>query len=232
MTSSAAGPRARPPDGSGPPAGNRRGRDTRRRILEVAAARFEVDGIDLTLDDVARDARTTRMTVHRHTGGREALLTHLVLRASVAVADDIARILDTDLPLADRLTDALVGTVARIRAAPHLLGLFTGGDLTGTWPSLDPDARVLGAVHAFFLPYLREAEVAGELRAGTEESVDWMLRQVLLLLVLPDAAPDEAAVRHQIRTFVVPALLPGAAGGSAPTAVSAATTPRRRPRPR
>lgn len=214
MTAVAAGSGSRPPGSAGAPAGNRRGRDTRRRILAAATARFEADGIHLTLDDVARDARTTRMTVHRHTGGREALLTHLVLRASVGVADDIAVILDTDRPLPDRLEDAVVATVGRIRAAPHLLGLFTGGDLTGTWPSLDPDARVLGAVHAFFLPYFEGAAAAGLLRAGAAESVDWVLRQVLLLLVLPEAAPDAAAVRHQVRTFVLPAILAAPAPGT------------------
>ncbi|QXC61139.1 TetR/AcrR family transcriptional regulator [Aquihabitans sp. G128] len=189
------------------PAGNRRGRETRRRILAVAEERFAERGIELTLDEVARAAATTRMTVHRHTGGREALVTHLVLRATGRLAESLRAVLDADAPFGDRLVGALLMTVSEIRSAPHLTGLFTAGDPTGAWPVLDPDDRVLAAIHAFFEPYLAAAAADGLLRHAPEPTLDWLLRQVLVFVLVPVAAPTDADVREQLEAFVLPAVL-------------------------
>ncbi|MCU1499429.1 MAG: regulatory protein TetR [Acidimicrobiales bacterium] len=189
------------------PAGNQRGRDTRRRILGVAAERFEARGLDLTLDEVARAAGTTRMTVHRHTGGREALITHLVLLAITQLADGVRTIVEDDRPFPERLVDAMAWIISEIRSSPHMAGLFTVGDLTGTWPTLDPDERVLEATSSFFRPYLDQAAADGLLRTDPEPTLDWLLRQVLLFLVVPASAPTDHQVRHELRTFVLPAVL-------------------------
>ena len=187
--------------------GNRRGRETRRRILEAATVCFQDQGMALTLDDVARAAGTTRMTVHRHTGGREALITHLVLRESARLADGLRAVLDADGPFGPRLVDALVLTIESIRAADHLQELFAGRTPTAAWPEVDPDDRVVGAIHGFFQPYFAEASDQGLLRAGPDETLNWVLNQVLLHLVLPITAPDIATVRAQLETFVLPAVL-------------------------
>lgn len=189
------------------PAGNQRGRDTRRRILAVAGERFEARGLDLTLDEVARAAGTTRMTVHRHTGGREALITHLVIVAISRLADDVRAIVEADRPFAERLVDAMAWIVAEVRGSPHLARLFTGSDLAGTWPALDPDERVLAATSSFFRPYLEQAAADGLLRADPAPTLDWLLRQILVFLLVPGAAPTDQEVRVQLRTFVMPAVL-------------------------
>lgn len=193
--------------GAPPAAGNRRGLATRRRILAAAEERFRDRGMELSIDEVARAAGTTRMTVHRHTGGREALITQLVLRESADLAARLEAVLDGPGPFAGRLEDALVETVAAIRGAPHLVSLFTAGNVAGTWPSVDPDDRVMAAVHAFFGRYLRAAAAEGLLRSEPGPTTDWLLRQVLVFLAVPASAPDLAAVAHQVRTFVLPAVL-------------------------
>lgn len=188
-------------------AGNRRGRETRRRILEAATVCFQDRGMKLTLDDVAQAAGTTRMTVHRHTGGREPLITHLVLRESAQLADDLRTVLDADVPFAQRLVDALVLAVETIRGADHLQDLFAGRMSTSTWPDTDPDDLVIAAIHAFFFPYIADAADQGLLRVGPEESLLWILNQVLMFMVLPVTAPDAESVRSSLEMFVMPAIL-------------------------
>ncbi len=192
---------------SAPVVGNRRGRETRRRILDAATACFERQGMSLTLDDVAQAAGTTRMTVHRHTGGREALITELVLRESSQLADSLRTVLDVDEPFGPRLVEALVLTVETLRAADHLQDLFAGRTSAAAWPDVDPDDRVLGAIHQFFQPYFADAAARNLLRAEPDATLDWVLSQALLYLVLPATAPDTGAVRSHLETFVLPAVL-------------------------
>lgn len=193
----------------GAPKGNRRGRDTRARILAAGDRCFEQHGLALTLDEVAEAAGTTRMTVHRHTGGRERLITDLVLRASARLADRIGEELDGPGPLPDRLERALVVTVLAVRATPAVARLFTGGDVAGPWLALDPDDRVLAVVRDFYRPTLDRAEADGLLREGVdaEEAVAWLLAQALLVLVVPAIAPGERDLERFFGRLVLPAVL-------------------------
>jgi hypothetical protein len=63
---------------------------------------------------------------------------------------------------------------------------------------------MLDAIWDFWRPYVRDEAVAGRLRADPERVLGWLLDQVLVLLVLPDLAPDEESVRRTFATFVVP----------------------------
>ncbi len=197
------------PDPSVPSAGNRRGRGTRERILAAGDACFEAYGLALTLDQVAEAAGTTRMTVHRHMGGREKLITHLVLRASNRLATECRELLDAPGDPTERLTAALVHTVLTVRATPSLAQLFAGADVAGPWTELDPDERVLGTIHAFYRPYLEAVAQADGLRPGIDAAmaVSWLLAQVLLVLVVPSVAPDRASLERFFGDLAVPAVL-------------------------
>ncbi len=197
----------RPGVGAGPPAsaavpsgagGNQRGRATRDRILAAGDRCFESSGLAVTIDEVAAAAGTTRMTVHRHTGGRGPLVTQLVLRASTRLADSIAAVLGGPGSLDGRLVEAMVKTVLAVRTTPTLAQLFAGGDVSAPWPALDPDERVLGAVRDFYRPHLVELAEAGALRDGVDvdEAVAWLLAQALLVLVVPALAEDEDDLRR------------------------------------
>ena len=194
------------PRGEPRPAGtNRRGRATRERILQAAEALLAERGLDLTLDDVARAAGATRMTVHRHTGGREELLTQVVLRESGRLAAALREVLDADRPLDERLVDALTLTVVSVRERGWLVPLFTTGNPGGTWSEIDPGNRMLDAIWGFWRPYLHDPVVTTRLRTDPERALGWLLNQLLVVLVLPDLAPDEASTRSLFATFVVPA---------------------------
>lgn len=205
----ASGGRDPEPSGEGArPAGtNRRGRATRERIFQAAEALLAERGLEMTLDDVARAVGATRMTVHRHTGGREALLTHVVLRESARLAGALREVLDADRPLDERLVDALTLTVTGVRARSWLVPLFAAGNPAGAWSEIDPGRRTLGAIWDFWRPYVHDPAVADQLREEPELVLHWLLDQVLVLLVMPDLAPDEPSVRRTFTTFVVPAAI-------------------------
>ena len=195
--------------GAGGGLGNQRGRATRDRILAAGDRCFERSGLAVTIDEVAAAAGTTRMTVHRHTGGRGPLVTQLVLRASARLADATSAILAGDGPLEDRLVESMVKTVLTIRSTPALAQLFAGGDISAPWPALDPDERVLGTVREFYRPYLSELADAGVLRDGVDadEAVAWILAQALLVLVVPALAVDEDDLRRFFGHLVMAAVL-------------------------
>jgi len=186
-----------------PDTGNRRGAATRRRILDAATTCFERDGLEVTLDQVAREAGTTRMTVHRHTGGREALLRHVVLRSSSGLAEELTSVLEGDAPFPERMVEAMGRAVARIRATPHLLALFAPSP-TGWW-TVDPEDQVVEAVRRLLRPYFETAQAAGELRHDAGSSLEWVLHQLLLYLAVPDAVGQDR-VEDELRRFVAPAL--------------------------
>lgn len=189
--------------------GNQRGRATRERILVAGDRCFERSGLAVTVDEVAEAAGTTRMTVHRHTGGRDQLVTRLVLRASVRLAATLTAVLDGDGPLEGRLAEAMVETVTTVRATPALAQLFTGGDVSAPWPTIDPDENVLGTVRDFYRPYLDQLAAQDRLREGVDatEAVAWLLAQALLVLVVPELARTEAEVRRFFGHLAMPAVL-------------------------
>lgn len=186
------------------PARNKRGIETRKRVLDAATRCFERDGLEITLDQVAQEAGTTRMTVHRHTGGREALLRHVVLRSSAGLVDHIAAELDKDgVPFARRVTAAMGVVIAIIRDTPYLLALFA--QPSTSWSAVDPDDQVVGTVRSFLRPYFDTAHANGELREDPAASLEWVLHQLLLYLAVPDVA-DQAQLEEELRRFVAPAL--------------------------
>lgn len=210
-------------------AGNQRGEATRQRILDAAEGRFAELGIALTLDDVAQAASTTRMTVHRHTGGRERLVRYLVLRAAARLGDQLTEILGSDRPMRDRLVDAMVATVEALRATPTLSSLLTDRSMLDDWEAIDPEGKVGGRVHQFLLGHLEEADGRGELRVPPPVATTWLLAQVRVMLAQPWLAEDEEAVRTWFDTLVLHAVLADPAPAEpvlgAPAPVRARATP-------
>jgi AcrR family transcriptional regulator len=187
-----------------------RASETRARIFDAAAGLLAEQGYDFTLEDVATAAGTTRMTVYRHVGTREEMLTSLVLRASNDLVGDLRAALEAEAPFVDRIEESVLLIVQAVRSAPYLTAVTTSANPSDVWPRVDPEGRFVGAVFEFFRPYFEAATDEVRFRAGVDESLDWLLRQVLSLLTVDsrgDAPLDE--VRHLVRTFVVPSIVAG-----------------------
>lgn len=198
---------------------NRRGRATRARLLDAAEAALAGHGLDFTVDDVARGAGTSRPTVHRHFGTREDLVVAVLLRASGRLAAVLDEVWSGPGPAAERLEEVVVRTVAAIRSEAFLSWIRLDVNPGAAWPGLDPSDRFLAAVRDFYRPML--VELAGPdgagLRVSVDLALDWLLRCILLLVLVPSGVGEaDAAVRRDVATFVIPALLGQADGQAAP----------------
>jgi len=174
------------------------------------------------MEDVAHEAGVTRTTVYRHVASRDELLTAIVLRTSARLADELAAILDGPGRFEDRLVESMVLTVRTVRDTPHLRAVVSLPDPARRWPQIDSSNSFLDAVWAFFRPRVQRAvdDEGVELRAGVDRTIDWVLRQALLEVLVPSmAGDDDDALREELRTFVVPAVFVAPEGAEEPGAV-------------
>ena len=78
------------------------------------------------------------------------------------------------------------------------------------WPAIDRSNAFLDAVWAFFRPRFQRAvdEEGVVLRTDVDRTIDWVLRQALLLMLVPSVQGDgDEAIRFQVTTFVLPSVL-------------------------
>jgi AcrR family transcriptional regulator len=188
---------------------NRRGRETDDRIRAAARQVLAERGLDLTIEDVADAVGMSRMTVHRHVGTRQALLMELVVEATDRFAERLEAIFDADAPFADRLVEAFVYVVTTARSAPDqsAMALAIADPATG-WGTIDPEGRIMAEVLEFLRPRLLAGSREAPFRSGVDETLAWLLRQAQLYLLIPAAGDgDVAALRREVRAFVLPAVL-------------------------
>jgi AcrR family transcriptional regulator len=163
-----------------------------------------------TLEDVAREAGSSRATVYRtYPGGKEALFAALADRELRRLETSVVAALATAADLEDALV-AAISTVAR-----HLEGHAAFQFLLAHEPGLvlphlafhGADA-LLARVRAFGAPLLA-SHLGGDLDEAAV-AAEWVARIVLSYTSCP--APgvrltDDASVRTLVRAFVLPGFL-------------------------
>jgi AcrR family transcriptional regulator len=122
-----------------------------------------------TLTEVARRAGVSRMTIYRSWSDMPTLLSDLMTREWSGVVADALAEEDPDAPTVERLVGDIVGTVQRLRENELFLRIV----------DLDPElilpylfsrrGRSQDAILALTVAALREAQAAGEVRAGNPE---------------------------------------------------------------
>ena len=167
-----------------------------------------------TLDDVAREAGVGRATLYRlFPGGRDALLDATV---GAETARFFAR-LDEGLTGVGSLEDLLV--IAVVEAGTTLAGHPAVQFLLAHEPEailphlafqqMDAVLRTIASIAGPYLaPWLPEGVADPEAAA---RGAEWVARIVLSYLVAPSAdvnVCDAASVRHLVRTYVLPGLVP------------------------
>ena len=130
-----------------------------------------------TLTEVARRAGVSRMTIYRTWADMPTLLGDLMTREWGGVVADSLADEDKDAPTAERLVGDIVGTVRRLRENELFVRIV----------DLDPElilpylfsrrGRSQDAILELTVAALREAQAAGEVRAGNPEL---MARAMLL----------------------------------------------------
>jgi len=173
-----------------------------RHILDGAEAEFADHGVaTTTMAAIARRAGCSRATVYAYFSNRHELRLAVVNRAAIRIADQVATA-TADLTDPDqRLVEAILGSVAAVRATPSLAYWFTPAEMAHVH-ELSDSSEVIDAIISAF---------TGTLNGPADDQVlqtRWILRVIVSLLTMPGRDADEE--RALVERFVAPASTPSA----------------------
>ena len=182
-------------------------------ILDAAVVEFERHGFRrAALDDVARRAGVSRMTIYRRFAGRDELVTAVIDRENAMLFADIANELKNAGPQSNYFVEAFTSAIMRLRHHRVLNRMITEEpELTLALSRLHYPAvvaRMADALRVIF-PAGFAAQVGDE---TVTELADTILRYAAMLLLLPSARP--LSTPDDVRAFATTHFLP-----SLPTAV-------------
>lgn len=185
--------------------------ETSGRILDAALEVACASGLrHLTMDEVARQAGVSRVTVYRRFADREGMLDALMLRETRKNLVALRQAVDVRLPPEDQITEGFVQALRLARRHPLLHRIMR---VDRESPISSHGSKELVAVlraflaaqiHAARLPNLRGRRADVELRA------ELVVRLGLSFFLLPDglvSLDDEAAVRAMAKDVIVAMLL-------------------------
>jgi TetR/AcrR family transcriptional repressor of uid operon len=186
--------------------------ETRARILDAAYDQFCRMGIQRsTMEDVARRAGVSRITVYRRFATKDALVEHVVRREFRRYFDQFLVDIERAETAADRVVVGFVSSLRAIRRNPLIGGLLAvEPDLL--MPSMISDGgRTLATVRQFVAGQLRREQRAGNVSASLDPELvaELMVRVSASFLAIPSHVidlDDEEQLAAVARQFLVPML--------------------------
>nr|WP_203596937.1 TetR/AcrR family transcriptional regulator [Actinomadura bangladeshensis] len=188
--------------------------ETRTRVLDAAYEQFSRMGIQRsTMEDVARRAGVSRITVYRRFATKDALVEHVVRREFRRYFDQFLLDIGQAETAADRVVLGFVSSLRAIRRNPLIGGLIaTEPDLVV--PSMISDGgRTLATVRQFVAGQLRHEQRAGTVSADLDidHVAELMVRISASFLAIPSHLvdlDDDDQLAALARRFLVPMLDP------------------------
>jgi TetR/AcrR family transcriptional regulator, repressor for uid operon len=183
------------------------------RILDAALSLTAASGLrHLTMDDVARKAGVGRMTVYRRFASKTALVDALAVRECRRCLAIVARAIDPDAAVVDRIASMFVAVLRVIREHPLLERLARVEPEALLAELTRNNSLVFRLVREFLVERVREAEAAGELGAiDAEVAAELGLRLGASFVLMPDSVlpmDDEATTHETVRALLAPVLAP------------------------
>lgn len=184
------------------------------RVLDGAYEQFCLIGIRRsTMEDVARRAGVSRITVYRRFATKDALVEQVVRREFRRYFDQFVHDVQQARTAADRV---VVGFVSALRAIRHnpLIGGLMAVEPDVLVPSMVSDGgRTLATVQRFVAGQLRREQQAGAVSADVDVELvaELMTRVSASFLLTPSHVidlDDDEQVRAVARQFLVPMLRP------------------------
>jgi AcrR family transcriptional regulator len=183
------------------------------RILDAALVLAASSGLrHLTMDHVASRARVGRMTVYRRFGSKSALVDALAIREARSCLQQIAAAVDSQKPIAERLTDLFIAVLAVIRDHPLLERLARVEPEALLFELTRDQSAVFRLVLDFLVGLIGAAQTAGDLPPGDPAPLaELALRLGASFVLMPDSVlplDDERATRSTVRALLAPLLEP------------------------
>lgn len=184
-------------------------------LLDAAYDLFCRQGIQrTTMDDVARRARLSRITVYRRMVSKDALVEAVLLRDFRQYVDRFLADITGAESTADRVVVGFVSSLRAIRANPLISGL-AAAEPHHLAPSLvGEDGRVLAAVARFLAGQLRLEQRAGNVadRVDVDLVAELMVRLTASFFLTPSEIvdlDDDQQLADIARRYLVPMLTAG-----------------------
>ncbi|MFJ9682297.1 TetR/AcrR family transcriptional regulator [Streptomyces sp. NPDC101194] len=184
------------------------------QILDAAREQFTTFGLRRsTVDDVAKRAKVSRVTVYRRIGNKDSLVSACLLREYrrfvVEVDDAVATLPTTE----DRLVEGFTAVLGHIRAHPLIGGLLRLEPET-MLPFLTLESGpALLAIRDYLAGRLRQARRAeGRPESDPTPVAELMVRITVSFLLNPVSCfelDDDEQVRAFARRYLVPLLAAG-----------------------
>jgi TetR/AcrR family transcriptional regulator, repressor for uid operon len=193
--------------------------ETRANVLDAAYEQFSRMGIQRsTMEDVARRAGVSRITVFRRFVTMDAMVEQVVRREFRRYFDRFRNEIKQAETAADRVVLGFVSSLQALRRNP-LIGGLMAADPDALIPSTIRDGgRTLATVRAFVAGQLRREQDAGNVSRDVNVDVvaELMVRVCSSFLVIPSHIidlDDDDQLADLARQFLVPMLEPAGDAG-------------------
>jgi len=190
--------------------------EARARILDAARDQFSRMGIQRsTMEDVARRAGVSRITVYRRFANKDVLVEHVVRREFRRYFDQFLIDIEQAETVADRVVLGFVSSLRAIRRNPLIGGLMTAEPTLVVSSMVSDDGRTLATVRAFVAGQLRREQRAGNVSDDLDIDLvaEMMVRVSASFLAIPSHVvdlDDDEQIAAVARRFLVPMLTPPA----------------------
>ncbi len=181
---------------------------TRRRLIDAAEQIVRAEGAAaLRLESVGDSVGLHRSSVYRYFDSKEALLTAVVVQATMQVGREVVAALGASARPERFLVDGLAMAMARIATDPVHRSLMA--------PSTSEAMTRLGAralnegIRPLIEPMFLAASEQGLLRADVtpDDALRWLLVVATGLFRAPDVVPEIDELTRLLELLLVPALL-------------------------
>lgn len=190
--------------------------ETTARLLDAAYEQFCRMGIRRsTMEDVARRAGVSRITVYRRFTTKDALVEHVVRREFRWYFDRFRTDIAQAATAADRVELGFASALRAIRGNPLIGGLMEAEPDLLVPSMINDGGRTLATVRRFLAGQLRHEQATGHVAAAVDVDLvaEMMVRVSASFLVIPSELvdiDDDEQVRAVARRFLVPMLEPSA----------------------
>jgi len=188
--------------------------ESRTRILDAAYEQFRRVGIQRsTMEDVARRAGISRITVYRRFATKDALVEHVVRREFRRYFEQfLVDIQQADTP-ADRVVLGFVGSLRAFRRNPLIGGLIEAEPDLFVLSIVGDGGRTVATVSQFVAGQIRREQLAGNVSPDVDADLvaELMVRISASFLAIPSPLvdlDDDAQLAALARRFLVPMLQP------------------------
>ncbi|MBB6550595.1 AcrR family transcriptional regulator [Nonomuraea rubra] len=186
--------------------------EVRSRILGAAYEQFCRMGIRRsTMEDVAKRARVSRITVYRRFATKDVLVEHVVRREFRRYFDQFLVDIEQAGTAADRVVLGFVSSLRAIRSNPLIGGLIAAEPDLLVPSMINDGGQTLATVRQFVAGQLRREQRAGHVPGDldTDLVAELMVRVSASFLAIPSQVvdlDDEAQLAAVARRFLVPML--------------------------